>query len=74
MWVPSSYRVFLQFALAPEKRAKPLDGKQTSHYRKFKYRYTFEWESVNEPIDEAYFDYKRFDLPNGTRITGAPRG
>jgi hypothetical protein len=74
VWVPSSYRVFLQFALAPEKRAEPLDGKQTSHYRKFKYRYTFEWESVNEPVDEAYFDYKRFDLPSGTRITGAPRG
>jgi hypothetical protein len=72
--VPSSYRVFYQFALPPEKPSEPSDHKPTPRYRKFTYRYTFDWESVNEPVDGAYFDYERFDLPDGTYIADARGG
>ena len=74
VWVPGSYRVFFQFELAPEKLPEPPDYKYTPRHRKFTYRYTFEWESVNEPVDEKYFDYEEFDLPDGTYVADARSG
>ena len=74
VWVPSTYRVFKQLELTPDKPPKPTDYKYTPRYRKFTYRYTFQWESVNETVDERYFDYEDFDVPDGTYVADARSG
>ncbi len=74
VWVPSSYRVFFQTRVPSRKPSEPPDHKYTLGHRKFTYRYTFEWESVNETVDERYFDYEEFDLPDGTYVADARSG
>jgi len=74
VWVPASYQIFYRMELPPEKDPEPPDYKYTPRYRTFHCEYAFEWESVNEPVDEAYFNYEGFDLPDGTKIADARAG
>jgi len=62
VYVPTSLHTVCRNSLGPKK------------YRTREIKWTIGWDSINQPVDAKYFDYKQVPLPSGTRIAGSRLG
>jgi hypothetical protein len=53
---------------------KDVDGTRKTSFDTKEYDWSIDWDSVNEPIDPALFDYRSLELPKGTYIADGRSG
>lgn len=74
VWVPTSYDLFYRKELPSNPPLQPTDYKYAPVYESRAYKYTFDWESVNQPVAVRYFAYEDFDVPDDTKVVDVRTG
>ncbi|PQO27621.1 hypothetical protein C5Y96_19025 [Blastopirellula marina] len=72
-WVPTSYRMNTQIALPSRSKPDKLEN-GTPATREIHYDLSFNWKSINEPLDDTLFEYESMELPVGTSLVDARSG
>ncbi len=65
IWVPKTFRISEKLAVSEGERGQ----RKRIGYKVNTYSLAFDWESVNEPVDEKYFHYNDFAVEKGTYLT-----